>query len=176
MDLDRGCRRGVLDGAKLTIEDYERVEAAYVKAFVGFAQDSNVEQLQVRSADLGGGWLPRARSLEYTRRPMLFDGCCARRSSASWKHRRTTSRSTLVSTFTCMSGRRARALTPSSALTNSVSSSRITGHHHSYPTTSDVRGRPENRVASSSHAWWRASQRAPHRRSCRKLPLHRRQD
>jgi small subunit ribosomal protein S1 len=41
----------VFEGHKLTIDEYERVETAYVDAFVAFAEDSDVERLEVRSLE-----------------------------------------------------------------------------------------------------------------------------
>lgn len=45
----------IFDGVELTLEDYERIENAYLDAFVGFAEDAGVEQLQVRSLERGDG-------------------------------------------------------------------------------------------------------------------------
>lgn len=43
------------DGRELTLAEYERVEAAYVTAFVAFATESGVERFQVRDLDSGDG-------------------------------------------------------------------------------------------------------------------------
>jgi len=45
----------VFDAAELTMEEYERVETAYIEAFVAFAQESKVQQLQVRGLEIGDG-------------------------------------------------------------------------------------------------------------------------
>jgi len=42
---------GMFEGSELTIEDYERVEDAYVDAFLAFATESDVDRLQVRSVE-----------------------------------------------------------------------------------------------------------------------------
>lgn len=43
------------EGHKLTIDEYERVEMAYVDAFVAFAEDSDVDRLQVRDLETDAG-------------------------------------------------------------------------------------------------------------------------
>jgi hypothetical protein len=63
---ERGAYRGqawtsisdvgqVFDGCELTVAEYERVEGAYLDAFVAFAEESDVERLQVRSLERGAG-------------------------------------------------------------------------------------------------------------------------
>jgi hypothetical protein len=54
VDVDQR-RRKVFEGHKLTIDEYERVETAYVDAFVAFAEDSDVERLEVRSLETDDG-------------------------------------------------------------------------------------------------------------------------
>jgi hypothetical protein len=63
---ERGAYRGekwtsisdvgkVFEGNKLTIDEYERVETSYVDAFIAFAEDSDVDRLQVRDLETDDG-------------------------------------------------------------------------------------------------------------------------
>jgi hypothetical protein len=43
------------NGVELTIEEYERVEGAYVDAFTAFAEDTGISRLAVRDIEAGDG-------------------------------------------------------------------------------------------------------------------------
>lgn len=71
----------VFQGHKLTLPEYERVEAAYVSAFVAFAEESNVERLQVRSLESGddlgeGETMSVAEAGKVVRRMLREDVIC----------------------------------------------------------------------------------------------------
>lgn len=79
----------VFDGVELTLGEYERIEAAYVGAFIAFAQESRVDELQVHSLDVGdglqaGATLSLARAAVVVRRMLREEVICKLESPTDW--------------------------------------------------------------------------------------------